>query len=53
MVNPVDLKQKACEDVVNDPNGKRDEYDTQLETERPKLWNLLHSLHSLECHLCY
>ena len=27
MVNPVYLKQKACEDVVKDPNGKRDEYD--------------------------
>ena len=22
MVNPVDLKQKACEDVVKDPNEK-------------------------------
>ena len=53
MVNPVDLKQKACEDVVKDPNGKRDEYYTQLETERPKLWNLLQSLHSVECHPCY
>ena len=53
MVNPVYLKQKACEDVVKDPNGKRDEYDTQLETERPKLWNLLQSLHSVECHSCY
>ena len=32
---------------------KRDEYDTQLETERPKLWNLLQSLHSVECYPCY
>ena len=41
MVNPVDLKQKACEDVVKDPNGKRDECNSHLETEGPKLWNLL------------
>ena len=45
MVNPVYLKQKACEDVIKDPNGKRDEYDSNLETEGPTLWNLLQSLH--------
>ena len=48
MVNPVHLKQKACEDVVKDPDGKRDEYDSHLETERPKLWNLLQSRHTVQ-----
>ena len=48
MVNPVYLKQKACEDVVKDPNGKRDEYDSNLETEGSKLWNLLQSLHIVQ-----
>ena len=48
MVNPVYLKQKACEDVVKDPNWKRDEYDSHLETEGPKLWNLLQSLHTVQ-----
>ena len=48
MVNPVYLKQKACEDVVKDPNGKRGEYDSNLETEGPKLWNLLQSLHIVQ-----
>ena len=48
MVNPVYLKQKACEDVVKDPKGKRDEYDSNLKTEGPKLWNLLQSLHIVQ-----
>ena len=33
MVNAVHLKEKTSKDVDKDPNGKRDEYDTHLETE--------------------
>ena len=33
MVNAVHLKEKTSKDVDKDPNEKRDEYDTHLETE--------------------
>ena len=32
MLNAVYSKEKARRDVVKDPHGKRNEYDTHLET---------------------